>query len=113
MWRRNAIVLTTAAIAVSVLTAIAHMSRHLYTNLDSAQRLTIALSVFAFIAIAVFLNLRGGFWTRTGLVVLVPLVLSVIAEAFNRDAAYPGIELVFGAAVAVVSFLACVFIGGP
>src|SRR5688572_13177548 len=110
MWRRNAIVLVSAATAVVALTALANANRDLYSNLDSDQRLAAALFAFVCIAVASFLNLRGGFWARTGLVVLIPLLLSLVAEAFNRDAAYPGIGLVLGAVVATVSFLACVFI---
>jgi len=113
MWRRNAIVLLTAATAVVTLAALAQANRHLYSNLDSDERLAAALFLFVCVAIASFLNLRGGFWTRTGLVVLVPVVLSLAGEAFNRDAAYQGIGFVVGAVVATVTFLACVFIGGP
>src|SRR5581483_717150 len=113
MWRRNAIVLVSAALVVVALVALAHATEHLYSSVGSNQRLSAVLLTFACIAIASFVTLRGGFWTRTGLVVLLPILLSVVAEAFNRDAAYPGVNLVLGALVAATSFLACVFIGGP
>ena len=113
MWQRNAIVLLVAAAVVVALTALAHATEHVYKNLNSDQRLGVALSIFACISVATFVSLRGGFWTRTALVLLVPASLSLIGEAMNRDAAYPGIGIVLGAILVTVSFLACVLIGGP
>jgi hypothetical protein len=113
MWRRNAVVLVASAAAIVAITFFAQANKHVYSNLDSEQRIAVALFALACIAVTSFVNLRGGFWTRTGLVVLVPVLLSFVAEVFNRDAAYPGIGFVLAAVVGIVSFLACVFIGGP
>jgi len=113
MWRRNAVVLLTTAAAMVAITSFAQANRDVYSNFDSAQRIAVALFALACISVISFANLRGGFWTRTGLVVVVPVLLSLVTEVFNRDAAYPGIGFVLAAVVGVVSFLVCVLIGGP
>jgi hypothetical protein len=110
MWGRNTIVLLAAAAIFVALSALVSAGRHLFERFDPNY---VLLAVFVCISVASFVILSGGFWTRTGLVVLLPALLGLVAELFNHDAAYQGLDIVLGAVGMVVSFLACVFIGGP
>ena len=115
MWRRNVIVLCTAALVIVALTFLVHFIREpLHRSFDSAQWLAAVFFVFCCIAVGSFLNLRGRFWIRMVLVAFLPPFLSLLAEIVGySDPDYPGLGFMVGVVLGVVSFLACVLICGP
>lgn len=114
MWRRNVIVLFTAALVIVALSFLVHFIREPFHRSFGSAWLGAVFVTFSCIVVALFLNLRGGFWIRLVLVAFLPPFLSLLAEVVGySDPAYPGFGLMVGVVLGVVSFLACVLICGP
>lgn len=116
MWKRNVLVLGATVVVIYVLEFLAK-SFDLFSYIHVSRELSIAV-LFAFISVGAFLAFGGGFWTRTILATLTPAIafslwdlISVISG--SPDDGYRGLGTVVGILLAGVSFLGCVFVGGP
>lgn len=119
MWKHNLIVLIATVIAILALSFLGSaLDPFRRMDVTSEVSITIVAAVFVFIGVGAFLGFNGGFWTRTILATVAPTVALPLAElisgiAGTPDDGYRGLSIVVAALVAAVSFLGCVFIGGP
>lgn len=75
--------------------------------------LLLAVQLLVFGA-ASFFAFAGGFWTRTGLTVCVPVLSHAALELiWGSDPAYPYLTLLLAIPYSVLFFLGAVLVGGP
>jgi hypothetical protein len=113
MWKNNLIVLLIATLVLVGLTWLAQETSDIFRELHSNARDVVGALVIVGLSLAAFVALRGGFWTRTGLVAAVPALYGAAAEFLWSDADYPGIQVILGGVMAVIALLACLLIAGP
>src|SRR5262245_39990455 len=119
MWKHNLIALVATVVVILVLLYLGNVLDP-FRRLDMSSELSIAIvaAVFVVIGIGAFLGFGGGFWTRTLLATVAPAVALVVAELVSvisgaPDDGYRGLTIVVAPLVATISFLGCVFVGGP
>jgi len=119
MWKRNFIVLIATVLAILVLSVLGStVDPFRRMNVSSELSIAIVAVVLLFIGIGAFFGFDGGFWTRTILATLAPAVALPLGELIfvisgSPNDGYRGLSIVAGTLSAGVSFLGCVFIGGP
>jgi hypothetical protein len=116
MWKRNVFVLGATVMAIFAFGYLAK-SLDLFRYINVSYELSITI-VFVFIGVGAFWAFSGGFWTRTVLATSAPAVAFSLGEIISvisgsPDDGYRGLGIVIGAILARVSFLGCVFVGGP
>jgi hypothetical protein len=119
MWKHNLIALVATVVAILVLTYLGN-ALDPFRRMDMSSELSIAIVAVVFVVIGVgaFLGFSGGFWTRTVLATMAPAVALLLVELVSvisgaLDGGYRGLTIVVAPLVAAVSFLGCVFVGGP
>ena len=117
-WKRNVGVFAATLAVIWALLIIGMANQSAFRTLSSEQSMVVVGLVFLGIAVASFLAVDGGFWTRAVLTSLAPAVAIPIAElvsvlAGSSDDGYRGLSIVAGGAVAAAVFLVCVLLGGP
>ena len=119
MWKHNLLVLIATVIGILALGLLSSaLDPFRRMDVTSEVSITIVATVFAFVGVGAFLGFKGGFWTRTVLATVAPAVALVLAELVSvisgaPDDGYRGLTIVVAPLVAGVSFLGCVFVGGP
>lgn len=119
MWKHNLIVLVATVVAILVLIYLGHaLDPFRRLNMSSELSIAIVAAVFVVIGVGALLRFSGGFWTRTVLATVAPAIALLLAELVSvisgvPDDGYRGLNIVVAPLVATISFLGCVFVGGP
>ena len=111
---RNAIAMSLLVAGFLALQLIGERYPDTFTNVPWNITLAMLGAVLFLFGAGSFFAFRGGFYVRTFLVILVPVITQAILEAtVGSDPGYSGLTFLLAVPYAILFFLGAVFVGGP
>jgi hypothetical protein len=112
--RRNGIALVLLIATYIAIAQVSELNAHVFRDVPWNTSIFILAAELFVLGVACFFAFAGGFWTRTGFTICVPVLSHAVLQlVWGSDPAYPYLTLLLAIPYSVLFFLGAVLVGGP